>query len=412
MTVNWRLRKANSKPRFGTRASIEAFLNVRWYGRAGVLHLLHPFAWLYAGVTRWARRRAEARFEQDSAARLPTIVVGNVVAGGTGKTPVVAELARELKALGAQPGIVTRGYGGASSSWPLLVGHDTDPGMCGDEAVELAQTTGCPVVAGPDRPACVSLLAQCDNCDVVISDDGLQHYAMARDLEIVLVDGSRQFGNGYQLPVGPLREPVSRVQEAQLIVVTSRSLQEAEIHKSALSAITKEGPALLLGCALIPVEAESLLKSNAVAVAEAPFTNKPCIALSAIGQPERFHQDLEALGCSVDPQVLADHQGYARLISSGTLQRWAEQNWVVTTGKDAVKLRFALAGSDRSPPGNGYDRVWVLKRRVVFSGIDLLELRRVLAEFARVWELGLDSTGGLAPNTPESDGSEGSKELS
>ncbi len=374
------------------RTRLEAFLNARWYGRAGILHLLQPFAWLYAGVVNWRRKRAAERSshnaETNGAGRLPTIVVGNLVAGGTGKTPVVALLVEELKALGAQPGIVTRGYGGLSASWPLSVTEDLDPALCGDEALELAQSTGCPVVAGPDRSACVARLATRPDCDVVVSDDGLQHYAMIRDLEIVLVDADRQFGNGYPLPVGPLREPIERIREAQLLLVTARSVPAAEsAHPEIVRRIGMRAQSGL-NCALVPSTAQPLLGGDAMAVGEAPFVGEHCVALSGVGTPERFHSDLQSLGCSIDAQVLADHEGSGELISAGILSRWAEQNWVVTTGKDAVKLRFALSASKADLSTGDYQRVWVLRRRVAFSEAHLSELRRVLDQFSRHWQIG------------------------
>lgn len=385
--VSLRLQTDSVKAPMGWLGRIEAFLNERWYGKAGVLHLLHPLSWLYAAVASFRRRRAEAQIERVVADRLPTIVVGNLVVGGTGKTPVVAELVKELKALGAQPGIVTRGYGGSSPSWPLSVVGNTDPRLCGDEALELAQIAGCPVVAGPDRRACVQQLASMHGCDVAVSDDGLQHYSMQRDLEIVLVGSRRQFGNGYLLPVGPLREPTSRIRQAQIVFLTSRSLEQAEASKSGLQHLVGQLPSLL-ACALVPSEARQLLADKSMELSKAPFVNEPCIALSGIGMPERFHEDLESLGCTIDPRALADHHDYAELVGSGALSRLASQSWVVTTGKDAVKLEFQLGRTGRAQASASYDRVWVLKRRVVFSEADLSELRRVLRKFARDWQLG------------------------
>jgi len=397
MTVS--LRVQTQRPRSGSaRARIEAFLNARWYGQAGILHLLQPMAWLYTAIAAWRRSRAQQTAGKKQDNRLPTIVVGNLVTGGTGKTPVVAMLVEELKALGANPGIVARGYGGASRNWPLLVTVDLDPKLCGDEALELAQATGCPVVAGPDRSACVQQLATRHDCDVVVSDDGLQHYAMSRDLEVVLVDAHRQFGNGHQLPVGPLREPIERLREAQLMLVTARTLEEAQASRPLLVEQAGVPESAALGCALEAYTAQALLEDASVGLAEAPFVGEHCVALSGIGAPERFHQDLESLGCSVDPHVLADHQDYSELISAGELKNWAMLNWVVTTGKDAVKLRFQLNPNKvdsvavRDDPV--WKRVWVLNRRVVFSDTDLAELRRVLTEFAEQWQLGAVKTNG------------------
>ena len=148
---------------------------------------------------------------------VPVVVVGNVTVGGTGKTPLVIWLANRLRQEGYSPGIVARGYRGAARHWPQQVRPDSDPFAVGDEAVVLARRCRCPVSVGPDRVAAVDALLQYHDCDVIISDDGLQHYALGRDVEIVVVDGVRRFGNGYCLPAGPLREPAKRVRSADFV---------------------------------------------------------------------------------------------------------------------------------------------------------------------------------------------------
>lgn len=138
---------------------------------------------------------------------VPVIVVGNITAGGTGKTPLIAWLAARLREQGYRPGIIARGYGGRARHWPQQVRPDSDPRTVGDEPVLLARRTGCPMAVGPDRVAAARALLQHSDCDILISDDGLQHYALARDIEIAVVDGDRRYGNGLCLPAGPLREP-------------------------------------------------------------------------------------------------------------------------------------------------------------------------------------------------------------
>ena len=199
--------------------SVARFLNSVWYGRNPVRWVLWPVSLLYLALAR-LRRTAYARgWRQAVETSVPVIVVGNVSVGGTGKTPFVIWLAEQLKQRGRRVGIVTRGYRGRGTQWPQPVTADSDPYEVGDEPVLLARRTGCPVVAGPDRVACVEALIKETRVDVVLSDDGLQHYRLARRFEIAVVDGVRGMGNELCLPAGPLREPPGRLQEVDAIVV-------------------------------------------------------------------------------------------------------------------------------------------------------------------------------------------------
>lgn len=149
---------------------------------------------------------------------VPVIVVGNITAGGSGKTPLVIWLAEWLQANGWRPGIVSRGYGGLAAHWPQPVRADSDPRLVGDEPVLTVQRTACPMMVGPDRVAAARALLQEHDCNIIISDDGMQHYCLQRDIEIAVLDGSRRLGNGFCLPAGPLREPASRLAEVDLRV--------------------------------------------------------------------------------------------------------------------------------------------------------------------------------------------------
>ena len=150
-------------------------------------------------------------------------MVGNITVGGTGKTPLVAWLVEWLRARGFKPGIVSRGYGGTATVWPQNVTASSDPHVVGDEAVLLAQHTHCPMVVAPQRVAAVTKLLNDHDCDVVISDDGLQHYALGRTVEIAVVDGVRRFGNGFCLPAGPLREPMKRLKSVDFVVANGKA---------------------------------------------------------------------------------------------------------------------------------------------------------------------------------------------
>ena len=157
---------------------------------------------------------------------VPVIVVGNITVGGTGKTPLIIWLARFLKDSGFKPGIISRGYGGQAESWPQWVAANSDAKNVGDEALLIAKQTGCPMAVGPLRVDAANMLLKQADCNVILSDDGLQHYALNRDIEIAVIDGERRFGNGYCLPAGPLREPIERLQSVDFIIVNGEKSEE------------------------------------------------------------------------------------------------------------------------------------------------------------------------------------------
>ena len=190
-----------------------------WYGNHPLTLVLAPLSWLYCGLAVARRAAYRAGILKVQRLPVPVIVVGNLTAGGTGKTPLVAWLAEFLKQSGYSPGIVSRGYRGRAQHWPQQVRPDSDPVAVGDEAVVLARHCACPIAVGPDRVAAVRALLEHHACDVIVSDDGLQHYALGRDVEIAVIDGVRRFGNGRCLPAGPLREPASRLRAVDLVVV-------------------------------------------------------------------------------------------------------------------------------------------------------------------------------------------------
>jgi tetraacyldisaccharide 4'-kinase len=254
-----------------------------------------------------------------SRAEVPVVVVGNLTVGGTGKTPLVIWLAGHLKSLGYRPGIVARGYGGKARNWPQQVRPDSDPVIVGDEAVLVASGTGCPVCVGPDRPAAVEALLTYHDCDIVISDDGLQHYALGRDLEIVVIDGVRRFGNRLPLPAGPLREPVARLQQADLVVVQGGTPDAGQF-----------------GMQLVEPTLRPLLGGEAKSLQD--WSGRKVHAVAGIGNPQRFFAQLERAGLQVLPHAYPDHHAFtpADLAFSDELP-------VLMTTKDAVKCsRFGL----------------------------------------------------------------------
>ena len=167
--------------------------------------------------------------------RVPVIVVGNLTVGGTGKTPLVIWLCNHLVSQGYTPGVVLRGYGGKAASWPQQVRADSDPQDVGDEAVVIAEQTGCPVCASPSRADAARALLEHADCDVIISDDGLQHYALGRDIEVVVIDGERRFGNGMLLPAGPLRESPRRLRQVDFVIVNGHCSQAEPVSYTHLT---------------------------------------------------------------------------------------------------------------------------------------------------------------------------------
>ena len=293
-------------------------LERHWYSKTPVSLLLLPVSWLYCAFM--MLRRALYRAGLLSAVKLPVpvIVVGNVTVGGTGKTPFVIWLAGFLLRQGLRPGIVLRGYRGTARDWPQDVTPQSDPDLVGDEAVMLARRSSCPVAADPDRARGAQFLEREYRCDVIVSDDGLQHLRLARDIEIAVIDGERRFGNGYCLPAGPLREPVSRLQEITLRIAHGEP-QEGELGMT------------LTETALCRVDAP------ATCAAVDAFRGKTVHAVAGIGHPSRFFAHLRKLGFEVLEHPYPDHYRFR----PGDI-RFDDHLPVIMTQKDAVKCeRFA-----------------------------------------------------------------------
>ena len=207
-----------------------------WYGKSGWRWALAPLALLFAlvsGGRRFAYRRG---WFSTYRASLPVIVVGNISVGGNGKTPVVVWLVEQLQARGWRPGVVSRGYGGKAPHYPYRLDKQSTTAQAGDEPVLIARRCGCPVVVAPKRADAVRLLEQSGEVDIIITDDGLQHYALARDIELVVVDGARRFGNGCLLPMGPLREPMTRLKRVDAIICNGGTPAQGEYPMALVAA--------------------------------------------------------------------------------------------------------------------------------------------------------------------------------
>ena len=199
-----------------------------WSGRSKLYWLLLPFSFLYGAVSGLRRLLFRCGLKKSRRMPVPVVVVGNLTAGGNGKTPVVIWLTEQLLARGYRPGVVSRGYGGKSDHYPLLITKDTTTAQAGDEPVLIARRTGVPVAVAPDRAAAVEAILQHAPVDVIITDDGLQHYALQRDMEIVVIDGERRFGNGWWLPAGPMRERAGRLKQVDAVIVNGGTAQPGE----------------------------------------------------------------------------------------------------------------------------------------------------------------------------------------
>jgi tetraacyldisaccharide 4'-kinase len=284
-----------------------------WYGKGQIPWWCYPLAGFYGAVV--SLRRGLYRRGWLKAVRLPcpVIVVGNLTAGGAGKTPLTLALIDALRTRGYRPGVVSRGYGGKQRG-PLLLEAFPDPFEVGDEPA-LIRATGVPVAIGRDRPAAAQLLVDA-GCNVLIADDGLQHYRLARDIEICVIDGERRFGNAKLLPAGPLREPLQRLDHVDFRVCNGGE------------ALADEVPMRLHGDT-----ARALMDGHEQALSG--FSGMQVHAVAAIGHPQRFFASLAARGIELIPHVFADHHAFtpADLAFNDGLP-------VLMTEKDAVKCRI------------------------------------------------------------------------
>jgi tetraacyldisaccharide 4'-kinase len=313
-----------------------AFLNngfqVHWlqnqWSRITPFHLiLYPISLAFRAIVALRRELYLSSFLTSHHLLLPVIVVGNISVGGTGKTPLTLALSEQLLQRGWHPLIISRGYGRKITS-PQPVCASSPASLVGDEPLLMALRDICPVWVGADRVATAQAALQANpQCNVVVCDDGLQHYRLQRDFEIAVIDGASRYGNGQMLPAGPLREPVSRLQTVDAIVVNGGDGGEGQYDMR----LTGEVFYNLL---------------NPGQVATSADLNKPNIhAVAGIGNPQRYFQHLEALGIPFTPHVFPDHHPYR-----ATDLSFKDCDALLLTEKDAVKCTaFADA------------RYWVLR---------------------------------------------------
>jgi tetraacyldisaccharide 4'-kinase len=288
-----------------------------WHEGHALLWLLWPLMAVYALVTGLRRALFRAGILRIRRFPVPVVVVGNITVGGTGKTPLTLALIERLRAEGFRPGVVSRGYGG-HGDYPLIVQEGVIAEQCGDEPLTLFQRSGVPLVVDPQRTRAVQHLLANFDCNVVLCDDGLQHYALGRDIEIAVIDGRRGFGNGYLLPMGPLREPVSRLKSVTLAVINGQGMDWPGATRMELA----QQPWQNLRHETHPL----------------PRPGSHVHAVAGIGNPARFFAGLAAAGFEVIPHAFPDHHVYAtRNLEFG------DGLPVVMTEKDAVKCRALAA---------------------------------------------------------------------
>lgn len=294
----------------------------RWYTtHPGWLWLLWPLEVVFYVVVSIRRRLYALSVFKSYRPPVPVIIIGNVVVGGTGKTPVVNAVTEYLRGRGWHPGVVSRGYGGESSG-PVLVHENSTAKEVGDEPLLIARRCTAPVVVGRNRADAVRFLLKLHpQVDIVVTDDGLQHYALARDVELAVVDGARMQGNGHLLPVGPLREPWSRIRDVDFVIVNGVAAKNLpDSHQVCL-------------CAGDPLPVRS---------GEEVSSSRTVAAFAGIGNPQRFFETLTALGYEVEAHSRPDHYRYSATDFASV------QRPVMMTEKDAVKC------ADFAPTGAAY----------------------------------------------------------
>lgn len=293
-----------------------------WAQQSGWLLLLRPLSWLYRGVFLLQKN---SKLKTAYRAPVPVMIIGNITVGGSGKTPLIISLVKYLQQKNIKVGVISRGYGG-QGEFPALVTMSSLASQVGDEPTLIVQQTQVPMAVGPNRQKAIELLLNHHRIDVILSDDGLQHFALQRDLEWVVVDAVRGFGNAKLLPEGYLREPLSRLQEVTVIEHRDPAKTELNMH-------LKAGQPFCLGDNTQAFDGEMLYH-----------------AVVGIGYPQRFFNTLAQLKIQFEPHIFADHHAYVK----DDFLHLSEQK-IITTAKDAVKLQELFVHQPEM-----LNRIWVV----------------------------------------------------
>jgi len=300
------------------------FITRAWYEKKKWILIFYPLSVLYRFLSSVRKNQYLSGSKPVWHAPVPVIIVGNISIGGSGKTPLALTLIKHLKNKGYNPGIVSRGYGAATRDFPRAVNATDNPVEVGDEPLLLAQRGDCPVVIDPDRVSAAKFLLEQFDCDIIISDDGMQHYALGRDIEIAVVDAARRFGNELCLPAGPLREPVKRLDQVDFIVYNGE-LPTKEFSNQSQSFSMQLVPDQFVPLSgEIPVAMDSWSESTTVE------------AVAGIGNPTRFFSTLRTLGFSVNENPFPDHHQF----SASDFSEFSNSPTIMTE-KDAVKCEHS-----------------------------------------------------------------------
>lgn len=361
--------------------SIETTMTRAWQRQAAWLWLLLPVSWLYGFITMVRRQAYKIGLFASYRAPIPLMVIGNITVGGSGKTPLIIALVNYLQKQGIKVGVISRGYGGDSNQMPSLVHADSLPSIVGDEPCLIVNMTDAPMAVCPNRKqAITTLLNAHPDLQLIIADDGLQHYALQRDIEWIVVDASRGFGNQQLLPTGFLREPMSRLKGAN-VVYHEKADRTTEDNKQAQA---KRLTMHLQADKLQPLW-PSAVEIDGLSVAEKmpmplmpPIPNGRVHAVSGIGYPQRFFDTLLSLGFDVIGHAYPDHYDF----SLDELLQYSELP-IIVTSKDAVKIRALLIDTSSHQPLNDeyqelVNRLWVLPVTAVLSDSCYVSLQQQL----------------------------------
>lgn len=291
-----------------------AVLNA-WFGRGRWTRLLLPLTFIFNGLVRSRKDRllAKDRWEPP----VPIIIVGNITVGGTGKTPVVASFVKGLQDRGYHPGIISRGFGGSEGKGSQQVTAQSIPEDVGDEPLMLFRQLDVPVVVNPDRVSAARMLYEQFACDLIIADDGLQHYNLKRHVEVLVIDGKRMFGNGLCLPAGPLREPIERLQTVDFVLTNGEPLKPLTVSYTTFTLLPED---------VMPLS--TLFQEQG----DPPREGSTVHGVAGIGDPDRFFNTLSSLGFNVIAHHFPDHYPFkAEDIC------FNDEHPVIMTAKDAVK---------------------------------------------------------------------------
>lgn len=319
-------------------------LDQYWYDRNLIAWLLWPLSLVFCALVFVRRSFYKSGFFKSVGFNIPVVIVGNISVGGTGKTPLITKLVELLESWGYRTGVISRGYGG-QGPWPYHLSKESQAAESGDEPLQIFKRTGCPIVVGPDRIQDIAVLLQNHELDLVLCDDGLQHYRLQRDLELIVVDAQRQFGNRFCLPAGPLREPVSRARNADWVIQNGGD--------SDYSFSIQSGKVIRL------MNRQELNFSD--------FAATKVHAVAGIGNPQRFFNLLRTAGLDIIEHAFPDHHNF--------IQQELEfsDEWpVLMTEKDSVKCsHFSL------------NNLWYVPVDIKLSDTFLTDFKRKISELTR-----------------------------